>query len=67
MNDALLDEIKRAHADNPGAMFSLFTTSGHVLTGRIGKVAGAVTLQTGKEFAVVPCSQIEAFSCRPED
>jgi hypothetical protein len=67
MNDALLDDIKRAHAEHPGALFSLFTVSGHVLNGRIGKVAGAVTLQSGKEFAVVPCSQIEAFSCRPEE
>jgi hypothetical protein len=67
MNDALLDEIKRAHAENPGAMFSLFTVSGHVVTGRIGHITGSVTLQSGREFAVVPCSNIEAFSCRPED
>jgi hypothetical protein len=67
MDDAVLDEIKRAHGEHPGAMFSMFTVSGHVVTGRIAKIAGAVTLQSGKEFAVIPCSQIEAFSCRPED
>jgi hypothetical protein len=67
MDDALLDDIKRAYGENPAAMFSLFTVSGHVLSGRIAKIARAVTLQTGKEFAVVPCSQIEAFSCRPEE
>ena len=66
MDDALLDDIKRAHEEHPGAMFSLFTVSGHVVSGRIAKIAGAITLQTGKEVAVVPCSQIEAFSYRPE-
>ena len=64
MNASILKKLERAYKDAPDAIFSLFTLSGHVLSGRIMAFDSTVTLEAGKETAEVPTEQVEAFSCR---
>jgi hypothetical protein len=66
MQEALIDKLKQAHAEEPEAWFSLFTLAGHVVQGRIAGIGDTVTLTAGKEKAEVPRERIEAFSCRPQ-
>ena len=34
MTESIVEKLKAAHADNPEAIFSLFTLAGHVVSGR---------------------------------
>jgi hypothetical protein len=64
MTDSMVDKLKAAHADNPEAIFGLFTLAGHVVSGKITAIGDTVTLAAGKEVADVPIDRIEAFSFR---
>ena len=64
MAESTVDKIAAAHAGNRDAVFSLFTLSGHVVSGRISAIGNTITLTAGKEIAEVPVDRIEAFSCR---
>lgn len=66
MSDLILERLKEAVDDesNQKAVFSLFTYSGHVLSGRVTGFGETVTLTAERERAEVPASQIEAFSVR---
>ncbi len=64
MTNPIVEKLKTAQADNPDAIFSLFTLAGHVVSGRIAAIGATVTLAAGKELAEVPADRIEAFSSR---
>ncbi len=64
MDEPLLDRLRRAHAQSPDAIVTLFTLSGHALQGKITAIAETVVLEAGKERAEVPAERIEAFSIR---
>jgi hypothetical protein len=62
--ETIVKRLKAAHADRPDAVFSIFTLSGHVISGRIAALGETVVLEAGKETAEVPPDRIEAFSLR---
>jgi hypothetical protein len=64
MDTAIADRLKRAHAEHPEIIFSIFTLSGHVLSGRIVAIDNVVVLEAGKERAEIAPDRIEAFSLR---
>lgn len=66
MSDLIVKRLKEAVDDesNRLAVFSLFTYSGHVLSGRVTGFGDTVTLSAERERAEVAVSQIEAFSIR---
>ncbi|HUK58493.1 MAG TPA: hypothetical protein VLV50_04620 [Stellaceae bacterium] len=64
MNETLLERLRRAHAASPDATVTLFTLSGHALSGKIAAIAETIVLDAGKERAEVPAERIEAFSVR---
>jgi hypothetical protein len=64
MDGTVADRLKQAHHEHPDAVFTVFTISGHVISGRITLSGKLVTLDAGKEMAVVPDDRIEAFSMR---
>jgi hypothetical protein len=64
MDDAISDKIRVVQSKNRDATFSLFTLSGHVISGRITSVGSTITLAAGKETAEVPIDRVEAFSYR---
>jgi hypothetical protein len=64
MDQPVLDKLKRAHAASPDAIVTLFTLSGHVISGKIAAIAETIVLEAGKERAEVPADRIEAFSLR---
>ncbi len=64
MDGTVADRLKEAHHEHPDAVFTVFTVSGHVISGRITLWGKLVTLAAGKETAVVADERIEAFSFR---
>jgi hypothetical protein len=63
MNPRIVNGIENASQKNPDANFTLFTLSGHQLSGKIVEIGDSmVTLETGGEISKVPVMQIEAFS-----
>ena len=64
MDASIVERLKRAHAEHGDAVFTVFTLSGHLLSGRIVSIGGMVVLEAGKEQAEVPQDRIEAFSLR---
>jgi hypothetical protein len=64
MDTAIAERLKRAHAEHPDAVFSVFTLSGHALSGRIVAIDTVVVLEAGKERAEIAHDRIEAFSLR---
>jgi hypothetical protein len=66
MTNAITEKIKAACTEHQEAIFSLFTLSGHVVSGRITAIGSTVTLSAGKEVAEVPVDRIEAFSYRKQ-
>jgi hypothetical protein len=62
MDESLIASLKRAHREHPEALFSFFTTSGHVISGKISQFDDVITLQTGTECTMVPLARLEAFS-----
>jgi len=64
MDQPVVEKLKRAHAASPDAVFTLFTLSGHALSGKIAAIADTIVLEAGKERAEVPADRIEAFSLR---
>lgn len=62
MDESLIASLKRAHREHPEALFSFFTASGHVISGKISRFDDIITLQTGSECTVVPVARLEAFS-----
>ena len=64
MDPLLSEKLKLAWKKYPDAVFSLFTLAGHVVSGRISRIDGTVTLEAGKETAEVPFDRIEAISWR---
>ena len=61
---SVVDKLRNAHKGNPDAVFSVFTLSGHVVSGRVTGIDGTITLEAGKETAEVAADRIEAFSFR---
>jgi len=66
MTDSMVEKLKAAHTDNQEAIFSLFTLSGHVVSGRITAIGNTIILVAGREIAEVPVDRIEAFSYRKQ-
>jgi len=64
MDGTVVDSLKRAHREHPDAVFTLFTLSGHVISGRIAALGRTIALEAGKETAEVPDDRVEAFSFR---
>ncbi len=64
MDTTIADKLRVAFRKNPESLFTLFTHSGHVLTGRIRALETSITLEADKEIAEVPLDRIEAFSFR---
>ncbi len=64
MDQPILERLRRAHAESPDATVTLFTLSGHALSGKIAAIADTIVLEAGKERAEVPADRIEAFSLR---
>ena len=64
MDNAIADRLKAAHAEHPDAVFTVFTLSGHAISGRIAVLGAMIVLEAGKEKAEVPDDRIEAFSLR---
>jgi hypothetical protein len=64
MDESIGDKIKGVQSQNREATFSLFTLSGHVISGRITAIGSTMTLAAGKEVAEVPIDRVEAFSYR---
>jgi len=62
VDENLIASLKRAHREHPEALFSLFTTAGHVISGKITELNDVITLQTGTECTIVPLARLEAFS-----
>jgi hypothetical protein len=61
---SMIEALAATHAGNRDAVFTLFTLSGHVVSGRITAIGDTVTLAAGREVAEVPRDRIEAFSYR---
>ncbi len=66
MADSMVDKLSVAYTSNQDAVFSLFTLSGHVVSGKFAAIGNTVTLAAGKEVAEVPIDRIEAFSFRKQ-
>ena len=64
MDASIVERLKRAHAEHGDAVFTVFTLSGHVLSGKIVAIGGMIVLEAGKEKAELPQDRIEAFSLR---
>jgi hypothetical protein len=64
MAGSTIEKLTEAHRSNQDAIFSLFTLSGHVVSGRITAIDGTITLAAGKEIAEVPVDRVEAFCYR---
>jgi len=64
MDGSVADRLKRARRENPDAIFTVFTLSGHVLTGKITAHDATLVLEAGRETAEVSEDRIEAFSFR---
>jgi hypothetical protein len=64
MDQPILEKLKRAHAEHPDAIVTLFTLSGHAVSGKIASIAETIVLEAGKERAEVLAERIEAFSLR---
>ena len=64
MDDAIADKMRVVHSKNRDATFSLFTHSGHVISGLVSAIGSTITLTAGKEVAEVPIDRVEAFSYR---
>jgi hypothetical protein len=64
MDNAILDRLRLAHRKFPDAIFSVFTTAGHVISGRLVTLDNTVVLEAGRETAEVPGERVEAFSYR---
>ena len=64
MDESIGDKIRGVQNQNREATFSLFTLSGHVISGRITTIGNTITLVAGKELAEVPIERVEAFSYR---
>jgi hypothetical protein len=62
--EPIVERLKKAHAENGEAIFTLFTLSGHALSGRIAAIAETIVLEAGSEKAEVSADRIEAFSLR---
>jgi hypothetical protein len=62
--EAIVERLKRAHAEHGEAVFTLFTLSGHALSGKIAAIADTIVLEVGKEKAEILPDRIEAFSLR---
>jgi hypothetical protein len=62
--EPIVERLKRAHAEHGEASFTLFTLSGHALSGKIAAIGDVVVLDAGKEKAEIPADRIEAFSLR---
>jgi hypothetical protein len=62
MNESLIASLKSAYREHPEALFSFFTISGHVISGKISQFDEVITLQTGTECTMVPIVRLEAFS-----
>ena len=62
--EPIVERLKRAHAGNGEAIFTLFTLSGHALSGRIATIAETIVLELGNELAEIPLDRLEAFSLR---
>jgi hypothetical protein len=58
--------LKQAHAENGEAIFTLFTLSGHALSGRIAAIAETIVLELGNDKAEIPPDRVEAFSLHKE-
>lgn len=64
MDNAILDRLRLAYRKSPDAVFSVFTTAGHVISGRLVTFDNTIVLEAGRETAEVPADRIEAFSYR---
>jgi hypothetical protein len=64
MDEATGDRIRVVQSQHRDATFSLFTLSGHVVSGRITAIGTTITLAAGSEVAEVPIDRVEAFSYR---
>ena len=62
--EPIVERLKKAHAENGDAVFTLFTLSGHALSGRIAAIGETIVLEAGTEKAEIPPDRIEAFSLR---
>jgi len=60
----IYERLRRAHEKSPDAIVTLFTLSGHALSGKIVSTTETIVLEAGKERAEVPADRIEAFSLR---
>ncbi len=66
MSQSMVEKLGAAYAADKDAIFSLFTLSGHVVSGRITAIEATITLAAGREVAEVPLDRIEAFSYRKQ-
>ncbi|HUB96249.1 MAG TPA: hypothetical protein VL993_10045 [Stellaceae bacterium] len=64
MVNAIAESLKQAASEHPDAVFTLFTLSGHAISGKIKSSGETVILEAGKERAEVTADRIEAFSLR---
>jgi len=64
MDGSVIDSLKQAHGAHPDAVFTVFTVSGHAISGRIARCGPIITLTAGKETAELSADRIEAFSYR---
>ena len=62
MAESVTEKLKRAQQEHPDAVFSIFTLSGHVVSGRITALDATITLEAGRETAEVSLDRVEAFS-----
>ena len=62
--EGIVERLKQAHAEHGEAVFTLFTLSGHALSGRIAAIGDRIVLEMGSETAEIPQDRIEAFSLR---
>lgn len=67
MDESLIASRKRAYRDHPEALFSFFTISGHVISGKISQFDDVITLQTGRECTLIPVARLEGFSYHEKD
>ena len=64
MDETVGDRLRRAHDKHPDAVVTVFTLSGHAISGRIVHCGKIITLEAGKETAEISDDRIEAFSLR---
>lgn len=62
--DGIVERLKRAREEHGNAVFTLFTLSGHAVSGRIASIGDVIVLEAGREKAEVSADRIEAFSLR---